>query len=203
MTDAMNELEISHQELSRLANEATRLAMSYWETLEDRPSYPSTSGKQTTELFTRTWPEEGRGGEVLQDFMLIAEHSRPSTGRFFGYVFGSGEPVGTLAEWLAATLNQNVTAWRSAPAATSIEMTVVRWLAEAVGCKDFSGILCGGGSAANIMGLAMAREAKAAANENGATPCVVLRLCPSAHVYSESDRAIGYRPKEFESHSCR
>ena len=32
MADAMNELEISHQELSRLVNEATRLAMSYWET---------------------------------------------------------------------------------------------------------------------------------------------------------------------------
>ena len=48
VTDAMNELEISHQEVSRLANEATQLATSYWETLADRRSYPSTSGKQTT-----------------------------------------------------------------------------------------------------------------------------------------------------------
>jgi glutamate/tyrosine decarboxylase-like PLP-dependent enzyme len=70
-------------------------------------------------------------------------------------------------------LNQNVTAWRSAPAAVSVERSVVRWLADAVGCRDFSGSLTSGGSLANLMGLAMAREARAPANETGAQPCVV------------------------------
>jgi aromatic-L-amino-acid decarboxylase len=31
----------------------------------------------------------------------------------------------------------------------------VNWLAEAVGCVGFRGSLCGGGSAANLMGLAI------------------------------------------------
>src|SRR4029450_10666847 len=44
---------------------------------------------------------------------------------------------------------------------------------EAVGCAGFAGSLCGGGSAANMMALAMAREAKLPANETGARPCVV------------------------------
>jgi glutamate/tyrosine decarboxylase-like PLP-dependent enzyme len=74
---------------------------------------------------------------------------------------------------LAAALNQNVTAWRSAPAAISIERAVVGWLADAVGCAGFAGSLCGGGSAANLMALAMAREAKLPANETGARPGVV------------------------------
>src|SRR5262249_21357056 len=60
-----------------------------------------------------------------------------------------------------------VTAWRSGPAAVIIEKTVVRWLARAIGCPEFRGYLTGGGSAANLMGLAMARETKAAANEKG------------------------------------
>jgi aromatic-L-amino-acid decarboxylase len=51
--------------------------------------------------------------------------------------------------------------------------TVVSWLAQAVGCGGFTGSLCGGGSSANLMGLAMAREAKAPANEQGAQACVV------------------------------
>ncbi|CAN7410131.1 pyridoxal-dependent decarboxylase [Phyllobacterium sp. LjRoot231] len=170
----MRELEISNQELSALADEALDLAKTYWASLEERPAYPSTSGKQTTELFSRPWLEEGRGQDVLQDFKSIAEHVRPSTGRFFGYVVGSGEPIGALGELLAAVLNQNVTSWRSAPAATSIEHAVIGWLAEAVGCAGFTGSLCGGGSAANLMALAMAREAKAPANETGARlPCVV------------------------------
>jgi aromatic-L-amino-acid decarboxylase len=70
-------------------------------------------------------------------------------------------------------LNQNVTAWRSAPAAASVERSVVRWLADAVGCGDFSGSLTSGGSLANLMGLAMAREARAPANETGAQSCVL------------------------------
>lgn len=169
----MRELEISNQELSDLAEEALDLAKSYWASIEGRRTYPSTSGKHTTELFSRPWAENARGRDVLQDFRSIAEHARPATGRFFGYVLGSGEPIGALGELLAAVLNQNVTSWRSAPAATSIERTVVGWLAEAVGCAGFTGSLCGGGSMANLMALAMAREAKLPANETGARPCVI------------------------------
>jgi glutamate/tyrosine decarboxylase-like PLP-dependent enzyme len=164
----MNQLELSNQTLASLADEAMGLAKSYWTSLDGRPAFPATSGKQTAELFSRPWPEEGRGREVLRDFDMIARHARPPGGSFFGYVVGSGEPVGALGELLAAALNQNVTAWRSAPSAVSIERAVVGWLAEAVGCTGFSGSLCGGGSAANLMGMAMAREARLPANDSGA-----------------------------------
>ena len=169
----MQDLEISRQELSRLTDTAIDLARTYWASLDERASYPQTSGVETTELFSRPWAEEGRGREVLQDFNLIAEHARPNTGRFFGYVFGSGEPVGVVGEFLSAVLNQNTTSWRSAPAAVTIERLVIGWLAEAFGCTGFSGSLCGGGSIANLMALAMAREAKLPANEAAARPGVV------------------------------
>lgn len=130
-TGSMNELEVSNQDLSRLADEALDLAKSYWQSLEVRRAYPSTSGKQTTELFSREWSEHGRGQEVLKDFKIIAEHGRPSTGRFFGYIFGSGEPIGALGELLAAALNQNVTAWRSAHAtiqsAQALDVAAISW----------------------------------------------------------------------------
>jgi aromatic-L-amino-acid decarboxylase len=165
---AMNDLEISVLELSRLAEEALRLTKDYWDSLDGRAAYPKTNGQQTLELFSRPWPADGRRGEVLGDFELIAAHSRPSNGKFFGYISGSGEPIGAIAELLIAVLNQNVTSWRSGPAAASIERTVVGWLAQAVGCTGFVGSLCGGGSAANLMALAMAREARCPANEDGA-----------------------------------
>lgn len=84
-------------------------------------------------------------------------------------MLGSGEPVAATADLLVSILNQNVTAWRSAPAAVTIERTVVNWLATAIGCPGFHGSLTGGGSPANLMGLAMAREAKLPANETGLT----------------------------------
>ncbi|QJP13749.1 aminotransferase class V-fold PLP-dependent enzyme [Starkeya sp. ORNL1] len=169
----MRALDISNQELSALLEQAAGLASAYWAGVEQRPAYPSTSGETTARLFSRPWAEDGRGAEVLGDFTTIADHIRPSGGKFFGYVFGSGEPVGAISELLAAVLNQNVTAWRSAPAAVAIEQAVVGWLAEAVGCAGFTGSLCGGGSAANLMALAMAREATLPANEDGARPGVI------------------------------
>jgi glutamate/tyrosine decarboxylase-like PLP-dependent enzyme len=185
----MNELRISDQELSCLADEAMALAKAHWESVERRPAYPPTSGAQTAALFSRPWAEEGRGGDVLQDFKVIAEHARPAGGKFFAYVFGSGEPVGALGELLAAALNQNVTSWRSSPAGMTIEHAVVGWLAEAVGCAGFSGNLCGGGSAANLMALAMAREAKLPANESGARPGIVYA---SAEVHMSIPKAVAF-----------
>lgn len=164
----MRDLEISNDELARLAEEVTGLVTSYWASVESRPVYPVTDPTAITNRFTGDWTEEGMGRGVLDDFEAIAAQARISNGRFFGYVAGSGEPVGALAELLAAALNQNVTSWRSAPAAATIEQTVIDWLAEAVGCAGCKGSLCGGGSAANLMGLAMAREAKLPANETGA-----------------------------------
>lgn len=169
----MSALQIPDAELSRLADEAMSLAKEYWSGLSARRAFPETSAEQTAALFARPWPEAGRGSEVLQDFRAIADHGRPSGSKFFAYVLGSAEPVGALGDLLASVLNQNVTAWRSAPAAVHIERAVVGWLAEAVGCAGFSGSLCGGGSAANLMALAMAREAKLPANEDGVRPGII------------------------------
>jgi glutamate/tyrosine decarboxylase-like PLP-dependent enzyme len=169
----MRALEISDRELMAFMSEATNFAAEYWASLEERPSYPSTSGSETTRLFDRPWSDKGRGGKVLDDVKVIAEHVRPCTGRFFGYVAGSGEPVGAIGDFLTSVFNQNATSWRSAPAAITIERTVIRWLAEAIGCGGFAGSLCGGGSMANLMGLAIAREKALAANEEGARPGVV------------------------------
>ena len=169
----MSALRISNQELSRLADEAMDLAKKHWASVEELRAYPVTAGEQTTKLFSRPWPEAGLGRAVLQDFETIAQHSRPSGGKCFGYVVSSGEPVGAIGDLLAAVLNQNVSSWRSAPAATAIEHAVIGWLAEAVGCAGYAGSLCGGGSAANLMALAMAREAKLPANETGARPGIV------------------------------
>jgi aromatic-L-amino-acid/L-tryptophan decarboxylase len=166
----MNRLEISPEQFRRLAERVTRLAADYLETLDSRPIHPRVSGRQTEAMFHSELPEKGLGEEAFAQLQAVIENSRTQNGRFFGYVLGSGEPVGATADLLASVLNQNVTAWRSGPAAVAIEKTVVGWLAKAIGCKAFSGSLTGGGSSANLMGLAMAREAKTPANESGYVP---------------------------------
>lgn len=127
------------------------------------------------------------GPTALDALGEVAQHSRTGNGRFFGYVMGSGEPVGALGDFFASVINQNATAWRSGPATAVIERTVVGWLADALGCADFSGTLTSGGSLANLMGLAMAREAKAPANEAGVAGGVVYA---SSEVHMSVGKAV-------------
>src|SRR5262245_49948994 len=169
----MQSLKISNDELARLTEEVMSLVATYWASVDSRSVYPVMDAQALTKRFSRPWAEKGMGRAVLEDFQDIAAQARVSNGSFFGYVAGSGEPVGALGEMLAATLNQNVTSWRSAPAAVTIERIVIAWLAEGVGCGGFKGNLCGGGSAANLMGLALAREAKLPANDAGVRPGII------------------------------
>ena len=165
----MNPLEISAEQFRALLERTAKLASQYLETIDNRPISPATTGDQVLHLFRTPLPEQGIGESALDPLPEVASLSRIQNGRFFGYVLGSGEPVGAVADLFASVLNQNVTAWRSGPAAVTIEQTVIGWLAEAIGCFGFHGHLTGGGSPANLMGLAMAREAKRPANEKGTT----------------------------------
>lgn len=163
----MNPLEISSEQFRRLAEQITKLAAEYLEKIDTQPISPPANGTETIQRFRTPLPQEGLGDKALAALPDVMQFSRVQNGRFFGYVLGSGEPVGAVADLLASVLNQNVTAWRSGPAAVVIEQTVVGWIAQAIGCAEFHGHLTGGGSSANLMGLAMAREAKASANEKG------------------------------------
>ena len=160
-------MELSDAEFRRLAAEVAALSAEFLSSLDTRASFPETSGEATERLFSREMPLRGMGAEALAGLRDVMEHSRVQNGRFFGYVQGPGEPVAALGDLFASILNQNMTAWRSSPGGITVERTVVRWLAEAVGCRGFWGTLTGGGSAANLMGLAMAREAKTPGNEHG------------------------------------
>ena len=176
----MRSIEVPPQDFRRLAENITELACEYLTTLNARPIFPETSGARTEALFYHRLGEKGLGAEAFRAIRGVIDHSRAQNGRFFGYVLGSGEPVAALADLLVSVLNQNVTAWRSAPAAVTIERTVVSWLAEAVGCPEFRGSLVGGGSAANLLALAMAREDKMPSNESGLP-------APQATVYASKE----------------
>lgn len=178
----MNPLEISSKEFRRLAERVAQLAADYIADLDAVPVAPPTTGEQSRRLFDSALPEQGLGEKALDALPEVIRSSRAPNPRFFGYVVGSGEPVAAAADLLASVLNQNVTAWRSGPAAVMIERTVVRWLAEAIGCPGFTGYLTGGGSAANLMGLAMAREAKRPANERGVSAGSVIYASREIHM---------------------
>ncbi|MBS1806116.1 MAG: aminotransferase class V-fold PLP-dependent enzyme [Acidobacteria bacterium] len=161
-------LTLSSDDFRALAHSLSDFTADYLERLPAIRSYPEDiSGVAVEKLFCGEIPLSGMGGAAFDLLPEIFENSRPACPRFFGYVFGSGEPIAALGQFASVVLHQNATAWRSGPSANAIERTVIRWLSSAIGCDGFSGSLTVGGSSANLMGVCMAREAKAPANQTG------------------------------------
>lgn len=145
------------------------LASEYISEPEALPVFPETSAERLAELFKRELPTEPVGLEAIaRDCAEVLKHSRQNGHpRMFGYVASPAAPAGAYASLLASALNSNVTSWRSAPSATTLERTVVRWLAEMVGYagrgsnESCGGLLTSGGSMANLNALFVAHRSKA------------------------------------------
>lgn len=80
--------------------------------------------------------------------------------RFWGWVMGSGTALGMLADMLAAGMNAHGAGYdQSAPV---VERQVIDWIARLMGLPEHtSGLLVTGASVGNLIGLAVARNAKA------------------------------------------
>jgi aromatic-L-amino-acid/L-tryptophan decarboxylase len=104
------------------------------------------------------------GGESVEELLaacaaVLAAGLR-TTPTFFGYVQSPPAPVGVAADLLTSAADQNLTSWRSGPAAAAVEHQTLRWLGEFVGFDAAAtGILVSGGSAANLTALLVALRA--------------------------------------------
>ena len=90
----MRSLEISPEQFRLLAKQVCDLVADYLETIDARPVAPSVTGAETEKTFRAPLPEKALGPESLNDLQNVLRYSRGNNGRFFGYVLGSGEPVG-------------------------------------------------------------------------------------------------------------
>ena len=113
----------------------------------------------------RGLPASGADSRELLDEAaeLLFQHSLfNGHPRFFGYITSSPAPIGALGDLLAASVNQNVGAWRLSPMATEIEAQTIRWIAELIGYPtDAGGLLVSGGNMANFVCFLAARTARA------------------------------------------
>jgi aromatic-L-amino-acid decarboxylase len=114
--------------------------------------------------FREKLPLEPRpAGEVYQEFLeYVLPYPVGNTHpRFWGWLFGTGTVTGAFAEFLAAVMNTNA-GDLDHHAANHVEKQVLDWLKELLGFPaEASGLLTSGCSAANLIGLAVARNAKA------------------------------------------
>jgi aromatic-L-amino-acid/L-tryptophan decarboxylase len=112
--------------------------------------------------------------------------------RFWGWVKGNGTPLGMFAEMLAAGLNPNV--WGADLVASYVEQQVLLWCKEFLGYPaEASGLLVSGGSMANFVGIAVARNARAGFDvrkKGMQDPPQHLTMYASVEVHSSVTKAV-------------
>jgi aromatic-L-amino-acid/L-tryptophan decarboxylase len=107
-------------------------------------------------------PEQGERFEaVLRDLdeVLMPGITHWQHPRFFAYFAVSAAEPGILAELLAATLNSVAILWRTAPASTELEVTVLDWVAQLIGIpRDWHGHIEDTASTSTLAALIAARH---------------------------------------------
>ena len=157
-------LEPSADEIRAWSNSVIQFLTDYLSELRDHPVYRRTSSREIRGGLDSKLPITGTDFDSLLKIFRdkIVPFSRQNAHpRMFGYVQSPGTPIGAFADLLASTLNANLTIWRSAPAPVELERLTIDWVREILGFKmGAGGLFVSGGSMANLIGIAMARQTK-------------------------------------------
>lgn len=173
-------------------------AANYLGTIRERRLYPKTTSREIRAGLNSELPQDsGEFSKALDAFVhAVVDLSRHNAHpRMFGYVQPPGTAVAALADLLASTLNANLTAWRSAPAAVEVERLTIEWIRQILGLEQgAAGLFVSGGSMANLSALATARRNRVPANiaENGAQSFDrTLRVYASTETHHSTAKAAG------------
>jgi aromatic-L-amino-acid decarboxylase len=153
------------EEMRLLGHRMVDEMMDYLQHVRDRPVWQPIPA-DVKEQFRKPLPSEPEGIErTYQDFLryVLPYPTGNIHPRFWGWVMGNGTPFSMLAEMLAAGMNLNQGG--GAQAGSLVEIQVLDWCKTMLGFPETaSGILVSGGSMANLVGLTVARNAKARFN---------------------------------------
>jgi len=137
--------------------------MNYMETVRKRPVWQHLP-EQVKVNFSKPVPEQPQPPEEIYEEFVENVLPYPMGNihpRFWGWILGTGTVMGAFAELLAASMNTN-TGGGGNHIANHVEKQVIDWIKEMLGYpQSASGVLTSGCSAANIIGLTVARNAKA------------------------------------------
>jgi aromatic-L-amino-acid/L-tryptophan decarboxylase len=134
----------------------------YWQSIRDRPVWQPTPATVKAKL-ELPLPLEPQAPElVYQDFRenILPYPMGNIHPRFWGWVIGTGTPLGALAEFLGAALNPNMGGGDHV--GNYVEAQVIEWIKQMLAYPaSASGLLVSGASEANLNGLTVARDSLA------------------------------------------
>jgi len=177
-----------------VAHRAVDDAIAHLGGVRERPSWRQPP-PEVHAFFTSPLPQEPEAIAKVYDAVLEFVRPYPMGNihpRFWAWFMGASNFTGALGDFLAAVDGSNLGGGNTAPAL--LDRQVVAWLREMVGMpQSASGTLTSGGSAANLVALTVARNAKAGVDvraEGIAAMPKPLRFYASEQVHSCHQKAL-------------
>lgn len=150
------------EEFRRAASDHADWIASYFSHARENPVSSDVEPGSVRAALAPSAPDEGEPVEaIFADFQstIFPALTLWNHPRFFGYFPSSSPPAAVLAEFLAASLNVNGMVWKSSPAATELEQTVLSWLRQWLALDEsFFGIIYDTASTGVLHALAAARQ---------------------------------------------
>lgn len=153
------------EDMRALAHRMVDDAISYLENVRERPVWQPVP-KEVAAHFEEPAPREPEGADSVYDEFVETILPYPMGTihpRFWSWYMGSGTVFGALADFMASVMNSNLGG--GSHAAGMVEEQVINWIKKMIDFpKGASGLLVSGGSMANFVALAVARNTKAGFN---------------------------------------
>ncbi len=131
------------------------------------------------------------------DAGVLQPMSRLAHPRYFAFIPASSTFPGALGDLIASALDIDAGSWSSAAGPSHLESVVLDWFKQWIGYPaDAGGVLVSGGSAANVTGLACARETLVGA---GRADAVVYASDQTHSSVVRAARLLGFSPERIRS----
>ena len=180
--------------MRQLGHEMVDDIMNYLQTVRSRPVWQPIADRIRDEL-NRPLPQEPQGAQqAYRDFCetVLPYPMGNIHPRFWGWVIGTGTPLGALTEMLAAAMNPNLGGAEHVP--NLVETQVLAWCKQMLGYEPSAGgLLVSGGSMANLVGLTVARNTVAEfdiRSEGLRAPPRQMTVYGSAEIHSSIQKAV-------------
>ena len=165
---------------------------------ERYPVLPAVRPNNILNALPPTGPERGESMEtIFRDFerIILPGITHWNHPKFLAYFAITSSPPSILAELLIAALNANAMIWQSSPAATELELAVIRWLLDWFGLPtDWFGTTFDTASTSTLHAIAAARvRACPELRDQGAPNNLIVYVSEQAHNSGEKGAmALGF-----------